>query len=158
MKILSLWQPWATLMAAGYKRVETRSWSTQYRGPVAIHAARKWNSELDQLSRTETFDEALAGEPENLPLGVILAVGSLVDVCPTHAKMRGDSVFDRWPGLVTAVEEEFGNYSPGRFAWVFDDIQRLSTPLPWKGSQGLRELPPEVSAVLRSTISKVVGD
>lgn len=41
MKALTLWQPWATLVALGVKTIETRSWSTSYRGPLAIHAAKK---------------------------------------------------------------------------------------------------------------------
>lgn len=39
--VLSLWQPWATLVALGVKTIETRSWSTHYRGPLAIHAAAR---------------------------------------------------------------------------------------------------------------------
>lgn len=41
MKALTLWQPWASLIALGIKRIETRSWSTNYRGPLAIHAAKR---------------------------------------------------------------------------------------------------------------------
>ena len=39
MKVITLTQPWATLVAIGAKRIETRSWPTRYRGPLAIHAA-----------------------------------------------------------------------------------------------------------------------
>ena len=39
MKAISLLQPWATLVSIGAKRVETRSWRTDYRGPIAIHAS-----------------------------------------------------------------------------------------------------------------------
>ncbi len=42
MKALTLTQPWAHLVAVGAKRVETRSWPTPYRGPLAIHAAQGW--------------------------------------------------------------------------------------------------------------------
>jgi hypothetical protein len=38
MKVLTLHQPWASLVAAGVKTIETRSWRTHYRGPLAIHA------------------------------------------------------------------------------------------------------------------------
>jgi hypothetical protein len=38
MKGLTLTQPWATLVAIGAKRIETRSWPTRYRGLLAIHA------------------------------------------------------------------------------------------------------------------------
>lgn len=40
MNAISLWQPWASLVAAGIKRIETRSWGTNFRGPIAIHAAK----------------------------------------------------------------------------------------------------------------------
>lgn len=53
MKAISLWQPWASLVPAGAKPVETRSWSTSYRGPLAIHAAKT----------TDGFDE-LPGDCE----------------------------------------------------------------------------------------------
>lgn len=46
MKAITIWQPWASLIALGakqiyVKRFETRSWATSYRGPIAIHAAKK---------------------------------------------------------------------------------------------------------------------
>lgn len=44
MKALTLTQPYATLVAIGEKRLETRSWRTSYRGPLAIHAAKGWMS------------------------------------------------------------------------------------------------------------------
>jgi len=40
LKALTLWQPWASLLAGGGKMFETRSWKTNYRGPVVIHAAK----------------------------------------------------------------------------------------------------------------------
>lgn len=39
MKAITIWQPWASLIACGVKQYETRSWPTKYRGPIAIHAA-----------------------------------------------------------------------------------------------------------------------
>lgn len=41
MKAISLWQPWASLIAAGVKSIETRGWPTNYRGQIAIHAAKR---------------------------------------------------------------------------------------------------------------------
>ncbi len=41
MKALTLWQPWASLIAIGAKSIETRSWATPYRGRLAIHAAAR---------------------------------------------------------------------------------------------------------------------
>lgn len=41
MKVITLIQPWATLVALGEKKIETRSWSTNFRGRIAIHAGKK---------------------------------------------------------------------------------------------------------------------
>jgi len=41
IKAISLWQPWASAMALGFKKNETRHWATKYRGPLLIHAAQK---------------------------------------------------------------------------------------------------------------------
>lgn len=38
MKAITIWQPYASLIAAGLKEYETRSWPTRYRGPIAIHS------------------------------------------------------------------------------------------------------------------------
>ncbi|HHY88739.1 MAG TPA: ASCH domain-containing protein, partial [Chloroflexi bacterium] len=54
MKALSVRQPWAWLIAQGYKTVENRTWATNYRGPLLIHAGKKpdlTRSELDEIRR-----------------------------------------------------------------------------------------------------------
>jgi hypothetical protein len=38
MRILTLTQPWATMVALGVKRIETRAWSTRYRGALGLFA------------------------------------------------------------------------------------------------------------------------
>lgn len=75
MKALSLWNPWASLMAVVAKKIETRSWPTSYRGATAIHAAKKWDSDLRELSQEPSFSEELLrgqlwekpGMPDSLP-------------------------------------------------------------------------------------------
>lgn len=59
MKCLTLHQPWASLMAAGLKRVETRSWPLHYRGPLLIHAGKKWDADLAFLAAGRPFRTAL---------------------------------------------------------------------------------------------------
>lgn len=44
MKVISIIQPWATLIALGEKKFETRSWKTKYHGELAIHAIKKIDS------------------------------------------------------------------------------------------------------------------
>jgi hypothetical protein len=47
---LSIQQPWAWLIANGRKQIENRSWRTEFRGPIAIHAGKKPDREtLDTL-------------------------------------------------------------------------------------------------------------
>lgn len=86
MKALSVRQPWATLIAIGAKRIETRSWRTRYRGPLAIDASGRMSREDMFLCRQAPFREALASggylegkgsasNPFGLPLGAVVALG-----------------------------------------------------------------------------------
>ena len=73
MKALTLTPPWATLVALGHKRVETRSWRTQSRGPLAIHAAKGFPTSAYQFAQLERSSGRV---PERLPRGAItLRVG-----------------------------------------------------------------------------------
>jgi activating signal cointegrator 1 len=65
MKALSLWQPWASLVALGIKTIETRSWETKYRGPLAIHAAKKrphnvWTDDNQNLGGSDPLTNMIA--------------------------------------------------------------------------------------------------
>lgn len=81
MKILTLHQPDASLIASGAKRIVTRTFGTDYRGPVAIHAARSFPRESMQIAAGETFLRALCAAGiehfEDIPRGVIVAVAEL---------------------------------------------------------------------------------
>ena len=133
IKALTLWQPHASLVAVGAKTNETRSWATSYRGPLAIHAARKWNRELRALCLEEPFWTVLRAQPCFEPrawdatLGCVLAVCDLVDCVPVE-RIR-DSLSEQ--------EEEFGDYSDGRWAWVLRNVRRLPKPIQASGMQGL---------------------
>ncbi len=135
MRALTLTQPWSTLVALGEKRIETRSWSTNYRGPLAIHAAKGFPRWARQLCADPAFIEALKSEP--LPMGVIVCTCRLVDCLPMEATGCLPGVFEDYPELDTRQEREFGDYSPGRWAWILEDVKRLPEPVPAKGKQGL---------------------
>jgi hypothetical protein len=128
MKALTLTQPWATLVAIGAKRIETRSWRTSYRGPLAIHAAKgfpKWAREF--TLEPVCYEIARFGKPTNpaYPLGCILATCSLVACTLTSLAFEE---------RLTARERAFGDYSPGRFAWILEDVKQLPEPIPAKGA------------------------
>lgn len=132
MKGLTLTQPWATLVALGAKRFETRSWSTGYRGPLAIHAAKGLGpvggkDGLWRITGTEPFQSALAGAGP-LPLGLIVAVVDLVDVLPTEEALA------RYV-IAGTDEESFGDYSNGRFAWKLTNVRPVRVP--YRGALGL---------------------
>ncbi|HEX8324335.1 MAG TPA: ASCH domain-containing protein [Tepidisphaeraceae bacterium] len=137
LKTLSLWQPWAQLIAVGAKRIETRGWSTKVRGPIAIHAAAK-RDRYTELTRVESpFGEALQtggwDRAHALPRGCVIAT-CVLDDCLSIA---GGSMWqngNRLP-LPDMPERAFGNYTPGRFALVMKDVRVLAKPLPWKGGQ-----------------------
>lgn len=138
MKALSLWQPWASLVALGSKKIETRSWATSHRGPIAIHAAKKWNRELVDMCLYEPFASELGklrpneggmfylqdALPKILPFGCIVAVADLVDC------FRIDGPPD------DALERLFGDYRPGRFGWRLDNVRPIAN-VPCVGRQGL---------------------
>ena len=58
MKAPSLWQPWASAIAVGAKRVETRSWPTNYRGPLRPLGAIVATCRLVDCKPTGSFTQA----------------------------------------------------------------------------------------------------
>jgi hypothetical protein len=138
-RCLSLTQPWATLIALGMKKFETRSWRTNYRGPLAIHAAKGFPRDCIALCYGEPFRSALlrAGynNPAELPVGQVIAIVYLMDCVSTnHFK----------PAQHTD-EFAFGDYSANRYAWQVDDVARIK-PFDAKGALGIWKLPRPVTA------------
>lgn len=145
MRAISLWQPWATLMAIGAKTIETRGWGTDYRGPLAIHAAKRFGQDERRLCMEPPFSTALvdAGlrKLRDLPLGALLAVVELYDVVPTEGQLIASE--SSWPPY---PEIAFGNYALGRFAWKTRNARQLPSPIPWIGRQRFFNVPDEVVA------------
>ena len=129
MKVLTLWQPWATLVAIGAKRIETRSWRTNHRGPLAIHAAA--STKGLQACYREPFRSTLEAygyqADATLPHMRIIAICNLADILPTQ-DVRS---------IVERRELAFGDYANGRHAWLLGDVMRLGYAIPVSGRQGL---------------------
>ena len=136
MRALTLTQPWATLVAIGAKRIETRSWYTAYRGPLAIHAAKgfpKWAREFSlgtAVTEAVYIPAVVDLRGYVYPVACVLATCRLVDCLPV------ESVGQR---RLTTQELSFGNYTPGRFAWILEDVKPLAEPIPAKGALSLWE-------------------
>ncbi|TGE35893.1 ASCH domain-containing protein [Desulfosporosinus fructosivorans] len=134
MKAISLLQPWASLV--GIKMIETRSWATKYRGPLAIHASKGFSKLLRDLCNTQPFKAVLSKfglNVDNLPLGAIVATCNLVDCI----KMTPE--FIDFVKSAKGHEYEFGVYEVGRYAWILEDVKRLDKPIPAKGALSLWE-------------------
>lgn len=128
MKAISLWQPWASLVVHGHKKIETRHWpppKSLLGKRIAIHAAKL--TRYDTLMATPPFLGLLDGE---LPHGCIVGtvkLSSCIRMTPTNIA----DFAQRKP-----LEVQLGDWQPGRYAWVLRDPRLLTEPLPWRGSQG----------------------
>ena len=148
MKCLTVTQPWASLIAIGAKRIESRSWSTSYRGPLAIHAAKGfprwaketcWRDPFDEILRTKFGDGTSWAQilPTILPVGKVIAIARLTNVLPAEVVDNVGNVFDTCLDPLSEQEKAFGDYTPGRFAWILEDVKALEKPVLAKGALGL---------------------
>ncbi len=150
LKALTLWQPWASLMALGLKRIETRSWETLYRGPLVICAARRWWREQHNIAdafyrghhsiRDAVTEWDFAVNP---PLGCAVCILNLIDCQRLGPDGITDFIYPAgWSWRPDGPQKEvlFGDFSAGRFAWLTQEVQPLRDPLPVTGRQRLFNL------------------
>ncbi|NEQ64761.1 MAG: ASCH domain-containing protein [Symploca sp. SIO2D2] len=148
MRCITLHQPYATLIALGLKHYETRSWATNYRGALLIHAAKK-NAATNQIQAINLFlgEQGLPKElnefvktAHELPVGCVVAI---VDLSKCLKMADGWGADPDPPLLETIIqtksylERSVGYWKPGRYAWRLEDIHALPKPIPCKGKQGL---------------------
>jgi len=131
VKALTLTQPWASLVAAGDKSVETRSWSTRYRGPLAIHAARGRPTSAYFDTQRHLAQLYMGVDVDALPTGAVVAV------CVLRCCLSVDNSSVRSLLRARPLEEPLGDYGPQRWAWLLADIHRLERPIPAVGHQRL---------------------
>jgi hypothetical protein len=135
MRTISLWQPWASAVALGLKNIETRGWSTNYRGPLAIHAAKRPISRATREDARELLEAMDRLFPEHvMPFGAVIATTHLKDVRATEELVQ----------YISEQERTAGDYRPGRFGWSLQGTERLETPAPWRGQQGFFGVPDEL--------------
>ncbi len=169
MMCLSVSPPYGTLIALLLKKLETRSWLTNYRGKLAIHQTAApgpkgmTEAALWELCASAPFGACLQahgyGSTARLPRGKIVAVVELVDCVPTWATWaaiapyftatRGD---DYWHVPPPEPERSFGDYTPGRYAWLLANVVALPNPVPARGMPGLWRCDAATEAAVRAQL------
>lgn len=130
MKVLSLTEPYATLIKNGIKTIETRSWKTNYRGKLYIHASstkipKEYKNNLDLMSLVDI---------NNLNYGNIICSCELVDCIEMTSKFVNDIKNNQKNEYITGI------YSKGRYAWILKNIEVLDNPIKVKGHLGIWNL------------------
>jgi hypothetical protein len=138
VKTLSLWQPHALAIGIGLKPWETRGWSTDYRGPIAIHAAKRswsdvgpWHTEARQ--KLAEYVAKHGSVPWHF--GAVVCTADLVS-CIRTSELRG---------AIPAEHEFWGDFTDGedgkgRFAFKLENVKMLAQPVFVRGMQGWFEV------------------
>lgn len=127
MKVISIKEPWASLIKEGIKNIETRSWPTKYRGELYIHASKKVLTKKErliyetQLSLLKNID---------LKYGYIIAKCDLVD-----CKLMTEELIREVKQ--NNIEYMCGEYKVGNYAWYLENIVKLKKPIIAKGQLGI---------------------
>lgn len=126
MKVVSLKEPWASLIKENIKHIETRSWKTKYRGKIYIHTSLKPVSKKDY--KVNNLINLLSNK--EFKYGYIIAEATLVDCIYMD---------EEYLTKIKDNNQEYicGEYSIGRYAWILEDIKELKEPIPAKGQLGI---------------------
>lgn len=124
MKVLTIKQPWATLIMQGDKRFEFRSWQAKYRGDLLIHAGLGIDKEA--MKRLERYI------PKELPYGKILGKVKLVDCIKMSPEFK-EILLNENKEIYTdsAFKENYG--------WQVTDVEMFENPIEAKGHLSLWE-------------------
>ena len=127
MKVLSLTEPYATLIKNGIKTIETRSWKTSYRGRLYIHAS---STKIPKEYRNNKELMALVST-DDLNYGHIICSCDLVDCIEMTDDFINSIRKNKKNEYITGI------YSNGRYAWIFENIEILKNPIKAKGHLGI---------------------
>lgn len=143
IKALSLIQPWASGVIEGFKKYETRSWRTNYRGLIAIHASKGFPGWAKREHEAEggIFLETLNRPWQELPLGAILGVVELIGCYRTETIRQTCDISDQ--------EFDYGDWHDGRYCWEFRNVMRLpGSPIVINGALQLWTIPVQIKDYL----------
>jgi len=124
MKVLTIKQPWATLIMQGYKRFEFRSWQTKYRGDLLIHAGKGIDKEA--IKRLEKY------LPKELLTGKILGKVTLVDCIKMSPEFKERLLKENKDIYAKSSFQE-------NYGWQMDNVQVFKEPIETKAHLSLWE-------------------
>lgn len=124
MKVITIKEPYATLIKNNVKLIETRSWKTSYRGKLYIHASLIKNNKINDEIKMY-YNE------EDLKMGYIICKCNLVDCIYMSESFINNLKKDNY------IEYLCGNYEIGRYAWILKDVKILKYPIKVKGKLGI---------------------
>ena len=118
MKVLSIKEPYASLIVNNIKKIETRSWKTKYRGELLIHASK-------------TKEKNLTKEVVSISKKIHINCGKIIGKANLKDCVYMDEEFIK-KIKENPIEFQTGVYKVGRYAWILEDIKPL-VPIPAKG-------------------------
>ena len=121
MKVLTIREPWASLIINGYKKYEFRSWKTNYRGKILIHTSQKIEKEM--LSRFKDYNLNCIG-------GSIIGEVELTDC------ILVDENFNQNLRKIDNIVYGRSNHVE-KYAWKLENVKKYDEPIPMKGKLGL---------------------
>lgn len=120
MKVITLKQPWATLVAEGIKKYEFRSWRYNYRGEILIHSG----AGVDKEAMKKV--ESLCLE---YPQKKIIAKVTIEDCLELNDKLN-KKICDSNPMV-------YGNKKRTGFAWKLNNVKKVNINKTINGKQGI---------------------
>lgn len=122
MKVLTIREPWASLIGKRVKIIETRSWSTSYRGELYIHAG---------LCKVPKNDERINRLSSYLD-GDTYHYGEIFLKCTLDDCILIDEDFAAKAKSANSLNYDCGDYTIGRYAWIINNVEYIS-PIKAKG-------------------------
>ena len=122
MKALTIKQPWAALIIEGYKIYEFRSWKTNYRGKILIHAGKTLEKEMIEKFNQYNLD---------YKYGYIIGEAEIVDCILVDKNFK-----DNLKKMNTLV---YTKNHVDKYAWKLANIKKYDKPIPCKGKLSLWE-------------------
>ena len=131
MKVLSVRQPWAYLIVAGYKDIENRTWYTGHRGSLLIHASKGVDPENFMPKQRAYIESAGIVIPDSIDLPRGAIVGS-VNLTNVYSDGRDENLLDIYDGKGSPWFE-------GPYGFKMIGSVPFYEPIPYRGSLGIRE-------------------